>query len=81
MAKFVYLVSSKHTPEFIANNVKVAYECLSSIIPLLEKEYLLSYVQCHRHMQKEKKIFECMTPTGYYTIKEFQLKQRRNAKP
>ena len=80
MPKFVYLVSSKHTPEFIANNVKVAYNCLSSIVPILEKDYLLSYVQCHRKMKSGVKLFECMTPTGYYTIRQFPLKQRRNAK-
>ena len=80
MAKFVYLVSSRHTPEFVATNVKTAYECLNSIIPLLEKDYLKSYVQAFRDINKESAIYECMTPTGYYTIKRFPLKQRRNAK-
>ena len=80
MVKFVYLVSSKHTPEFVATNVKVAYECLKSIVPILEKDYLKSYVQVFRTIKGELNFYECMTPTGYYTIKQYPLKHRRNAK-
>jgi len=80
MVKFVYLVSSRHTPEFIATNVKTAYECLSTIIPLLEKDYLKSYVQVYRNIKEEYGLYECMTPTGYYTIKLYPLKHRKNAK-
>lgn len=77
--KVVYLIKSGHVPEFVASNRLTAYECLKSIIPVLERSFLKSYEQVNRDLKRESRLYECPTPTGYYTIKEYPLRQRRNA--
>lgn len=78
--KVVYLIKAGHIPSDIANNKLTAYECLKAVVPLLERDYLKSYEQVNRDLKKERKLYECMTPTGYYTIQEFPLRQRKSAK-
>lgn len=79
MPKLVYLVMVGPIPSDVASNVLTSYECLKSVVPLLERDYLKSYEQVTRDLKSDRKIYELNTPTGHYSIKPYTLKQRKNA--
>lgn len=79
--KGVYIVYHQEIVRAVCSNLLTAYESLKNLIPIHHSDYLKSYETCSRNMNKLKQNFECMTPTGYYVIKEHKVMQRKNAKP